>query len=468
MESDSKNKGEQGIRLYNTQSRKIDQIIPEHGKKIRIFVCGPTVYDYIHIGNARTFVFFDSLVRYLRSSGYLVFYLQNITDVDDKIINKAREEKKDVMDVSSFYLSEFIRDMNSLRVESVNLYARTSLFIGEVIEQIERLIKSGHAYVSDDGVYFSVSSFPDYGKLSGQKIDNLIAGARVTADRRKKNPEDFVLWKFRKTGEPFWWSPWGEGRPGWHIEDTAITEFFFGKSYDVHGGGIDLLFPHHESENAQMRSISGMDYLAKYWIHVGMLSMGEGKMSKSVGNIIKVRDILSEFSAEDIRFFLLNSGYRNTIEFSMKALRESSVTRKRIQNLYDILTREHENSGLILEGNEETERIWKELEDDFDTRSFFRDLLAYVSRIFKDMENLGKDELGAALYMLTLTDSVFCILKGREASSDISDFINSMIELRNQMRKVGKFDVSDMIRKALEDAGVVVEDSKGETKWRMS
>lgn len=455
------------IRIYNTMTRRDDDIIPENGRKIRVFVCGPTVYDYIHIGNARTFVFFDSLVKFLRLSGYLVFYLQNVTDVDDKIINRSIREGRTSDEIASFYFKEFLRDMERLRVNSVNLYARTSYFIREIIGQIERLMESGHAYVSDDGVYFKISSFPDYGKLSGQKIENLIAGARVSQERNKENPGDFVLWKFRKEGEPYWESPWGEGRPGWHIEDTSITEFFFGESYDIHGGGIDLLFPHHESENAQMRALSHRDYLAKYWIHVGMLNMGDGKMSKSQGNIVSLREIMSNFRPEDVRFFLLNSNYRSSVEFSMESLRESSVARQKIQNLYDRLDGMEDLRNREVPGSEKLSGIWLHLLDNFDTRSFFREVLTFVSETFREIDKIGNTELSQALNFLEIMDEVFCIVERKRDGIKMTKVMSELLKLRDEMRSEGRFDISDRIRESLSSAGIKIEDSRGETRWRI-
>jgi cysteinyl-tRNA synthetase (EC 6.1.1.16) len=293
------------MQIFDTLSRDFKELKTVNGKRLNVFVCGPTVYDKPHLGHARTYIFFDIFIRYLRYKGLRPFYLMNITDIDDKIINKANSENVPYNEISRRYSTEFFKIMKALRNESVNYYAFATDFINEIISQIERLMEKGYAYETSDGVYYSVEKFQDYGKLSHQDITQLKAGARVETNENKKNPLDFALWKKRKPNEPYWNSPWGEGRPGWHIEDTAITERFFGYHYDLHGGGIDLVFPHHEAEIAQMEAISGKPPLVDYWVHTGHLSVENVKMSKSLGNFITVEEILKSYWPESVRLMFI-------------------------------------------------------------------------------------------------------------------------------------------------------------------
>lgn len=455
------------MRIYNSMSRSIEELIPEKEGKINFFVCGPTVYDDIHIGNARTFVIFDSIVKYLRHRGYLVFYVLNVTDIDDKIIAKAHEENTSAEEISMRYLQSFIRNMKLLRVDSISILAPSSRFIQEIIEQIRILEEKGYAYKANDGIYFRVKKFKDYGKLSGQKIDQLIRGGRVRTDQSKEQFQDFVLWKLKKPGEPYWNSPWGEGRPGWHIEDTAITEYFFGSTYDIHGAGSDLIFPHHEAEIAQMRSISEKEILSRYWMHSGMLNMVEEKMAKSTGNIVRLGEMLAQYSAEDLRFFFLNSNYRNVLEFSDARVEEASVSRSKIQILYEKLKNHVPGDGSYNPGcGNKTQELIEHLENDFDTRSFFRDLLEYVSEVFRNIDRLDSEGSSSVLHMLDEFDSVFGIIAHRKADLPVKELISSLLEYRDRLRNQKKYEESDEIRKILKDSGISVEDQANRTDWR--
>lgn len=456
------------MRIYNTMTRKLEDLVPQSEGKIKFFVCGPTVYDDIHIGNARTFVIFDSIVKYLRYSGYMVFYVQNITDIDDRIIDKANKEDVPADVIGRRYLGRFMENMRELRVDSVSIWAPSSAFVHEITGQIQKLMGSGHAYIADDGIYFRISTFDDYGKLSGQKIDKLKKGARVETDPSKEAFQDFVLWKFRKPGEPFWPSPWGDGRPGWHIEDTAITEYFFGPTYDIHGAGSDLVFPHHEAEIAQMRSISGEDILSGYWVHSGMLNMVEEKMAKSTGNIVRVHDILEEFSAEDLRFFFLNSGYRSMLEFSRERIVESASTRSRIQNLYDRLPSIDSSKGTMnFDARKKMKELTEYLEDDFDTRSFFRELLEFVSEVFRNISGLSSKGAGEIRKMLDSVDSIFGIISHRKGDLSVGNLLDSLLEFRDRLRNEKKYSESDELRRILSESGINLEDGTSGTEWRL-
>src|SRR3989344_6844609 len=286
------------LRIFNTMSRKKEKL---DVKKVKMFVCGPTVYDYSHLGHARTYIAYDIIAKYLRYKKIDLFFLMNITDIDDKIINRAKEMKIDPLELSKKFEKDFYEDMRTLGINSINTFARASDYIQEIIDQVRRLLEGGFAYVTENGVYYDITKFKDYGKLSHQNLEEL-KKHRIEPDSTKRNPQDFALWKKEKTGEISWNSQWGKGRPGWHIEDTAIAEKFLGQQYDIHGGGIDLIFPHHEAEIAQMESVSSKAPMAKYWLHTGFLTVQGGKMAKSAGNFITIQDFLKQYSARTLRF----------------------------------------------------------------------------------------------------------------------------------------------------------------------
>ncbi|MEM3678009.1 MAG: cysteine--tRNA ligase, partial [Candidatus Bathyarchaeia archaeon] len=288
------------IRVYDSMARMVREFKPLRGNRVYMFVCGPTVYDLSHVGHARTYVAYDIMAKYLRLRGYSVFYLMNITDVDDKIIRRSRELGVDPFELAEDMTEEFHRDMRALKVDSVNLYARASEHIDEIIEQVRGLLDKGYAYRLDGDVYYDISRFPDYGRLSGRRPEELVRH-RVDPRPGKRSPGDFALWKAEKPGEPSWDSPWGRGRPGWHIEDTAITHTYFGASYDIHGGALELIFPHHEAEIAQMEALTGVKPMVNYWIHTGLLTIGGRKMSKSLRNFVTIREALSRHSPEALR-----------------------------------------------------------------------------------------------------------------------------------------------------------------------
>src|SRR3989344_153637 len=323
------------LKFYNTLTGKKEIFKPFKNKKVNFFVCGPTVYDFSHIGHARTYIAFDALVKYLKKIGYSVFYLQNITDIDDKIIERAKQEKVSFKDLSKRFEKEYLKDMKDLRVDSVDQYARAADYIKEIISQVERLLEKGFAYQISDGIYYDIKKFKDYGKLSkrtAQEAEDAVS--RIDEAKEKRNKGDFCLWKISKPNEPKWKSPFGEGRPGWHIEDTAITEKYFGPQYDIHGGANELIFPHHEAEIAQMEAVSGKKPLVRYWLHTGLLTVRGVKMSKSLKNFISIRDFFRDGGSPHsvgaaptsesriLRLFILKSHYRSPIDYSEKARSE--------------------------------------------------------------------------------------------------------------------------------------------------
>ncbi len=438
-----------------------------HKGRVNMFVCGPTVYDIPHVGNSRVYVFFDMVAKYLRTMGYSVFYLQNITDIDDKIINRAAEEGSDYQAVSDRFYSLYMDIMNKLGIDSVNIYARATLYMDEIISQIQRLLDLGYVYATDDGLYYRIRKFRDYGKLSGQDLDHIEAGARIEVNENKEDPGDFAVWKFRKPGEPYWNSPWGEGRPGWHIEDTAITECHFGPSYDIHGGGSDLIFPHHEAEIAQMRAISGLPTLASVWIHVGMLNINGNKMSKSLKNFVTIDQVMRLHSREEIRFYFLNSGYRSTMIFSDAALKESSETLKRIQTTYDKLVAKADgHTSIVIGPSTIRHKLQEIIDDDFDARGFFAEIMKITTEINRGLDAMDPDGAASYLNLFNWMNSFMGVLKEKTWEGIPVKLVDDLVSLRNQMRRDKMFAVSDNIREILFRNGIILEDREGVTEWR--
>src|SRR3989339_236164 len=365
------------LKLYNTLTRKKEIFKPIKNKKVNMFICGPTVYDYAHLGHAKTYIQFDIIVRYLRFKGYKVFYLQNITDIDEKIINKAQESGLDedgwkkIIDESE---KSYLEDMKALNVTSVNKYAKATDYISNIISQVKCLIDKGYAYKISDGWYFDLSKDKDYGKLAKRESLELNdAVSRIDENKEKKNKGDFCLWKFSKPGEPKWKADIGNGRPGWHIEDTAITEKEFGVQYDIHGGGIDLIFPHHEAEIAQMESISGKKPFVRYWMHTGFVKVNKDKMSKSLDNFLTIKDVLKNYNKEVIRFLFLSTHYRKPIDFNQDLLEQSKNTLQKLNEFMICL----ENYKSEVKDNNKIDKLIdktkknfeKEMNNDFDTHN---------------------------------------------------------------------------------------------------
>ncbi len=323
------------IRIYNTLSGTKEDLVPMQPGSVRMYVCGPTVYDSCHIGHARSAVIFDVIARYLRARGFQVTYVRNFTDIDDKIIRRAAEQGVDPKALAEKYIREFHEDMDALKVESATVEPKATDHIPQILEVIRRLMEKGFAYAAEGEVFFSVDAFERYGRLSGRKLEEMEAGARVDVDPRKRNPFDFVLWKPAKPGEPAWESPWGPGRPGWHIECSAMSSAYLGETFDIHGGGKDLIFPHHENEIAQSEAAFGRPFV-KYWVHNGFVNINQEKMSKSLGNFLLIRDLLKEFHPEALRLFLLSSHYRSPVDFTPQSMEEASAG---LDKIYALLQR---------------------------------------------------------------------------------------------------------------------------------
>ncbi|CDG65249.1 MAG: cysteinyl-tRNA synthetase [Methanobacterium sp.] len=457
------------IKVYNTLTRKKELFKPRQGNRVKLFVCGPTVYDNSHIGHARTYISFDVIARYLKYKGYSVFYLQNITDVDDKIIKRASETGKDPLELAREFEAKYIEDMETLGVENVNLYARATEHIPEIIAQIETLIDKGFAYETESGVYFDESKFPDFGKLSNRNLEDLNVH-RINPDTSKRNPGDFALWK-KKDDEPNWDSPWGPGRPGWHIEDTAITEEYFGPQYDIHGGGLDLIFPHHEAEIAQMESASGKKPMVRYWMHTGFLNVKGEKMSKSLGNFITIKDLLEEYPPEVFRFFVLSTHYRSPIDFSQEILEQSQSGLKRIykltETIEDLLESDiPENNSHDLKHQEliqETRKnFFEAMDNDFNTPFALSSIFDFIREINRDINesNVSKSILTDVREFINEIGNIlgfdFVLNKSQADVSD--DLVHILTDVREKLREKKEYELSDEIRSRLKDLDIVIED----------
>lgn len=455
------------LKLYNTLKRKKEAFKPRKGKKINLFVCGPTCYDLSHLGHARTYVVFDVIVKYLREKGFDVFYLQNITDIDDKIIKRAREKKTAPEKLARDFEREYLKDMKSLKIDSPTKYARATAHIEEIISQVDRLSKKSFAYRIEDGIYYDISKFKDYGKLSKRTVLQAEdAVSRIDDTKGKKNKGDFCLWKFSKPGEPKWPSPWGDGRPGWHIEDTAITEKFFGPQYDIHGGGRDLIFPHHEAEIAQMEAISDKKPLVKYWIHPGFLTVGGKKMAKSLGNFITIKNLLKKYSPRVVRLLILNSHYRSPLNYNEKLLSQAKKQIERIdefldrlQILDDRLKRGSSARKLILQTKKKFEEA---MEDDFNTAESLAAVFQMVNRVNKliDKKELSSFDAKDILNFLKKIDEMFNFIFWKKEALKVPPSIMKLVNEREKTRKKRDWKKADEIRNKIKKMGYWVEDTE--------
>jgi len=468
------------LKIYNTMTGEEEEFKPIHGNRVNMFVCGPTVYDLTHIGHARTYIAYDIIARYLRYKGYSLFYLMNITDVDDKIINRAKERNLNPVDLAQQYTVEFYKDMASLRINSVNLFAKASEYVAEIIAQVNTLLEKEYAYVVDGDVYYDISKFPEYGRLSRQKPDEL-KKHRIEPDPRKRDTNDFSLWKSQKPGELAWDSPWGKGRPGWHIEDTAITYTHFGSRYDIHGGAVELVFPHHEAEIAQAEAATGEKPLVKYWVHTGILNVKGQKMSKSLGNFITIKDALQRYEPDILRLFFASSHYRSPIDFSEENLRSSKELLDRLQATYDKIqtllersqdvttVRESQFTRIV---SQRKEKFIEAMDDDFNTPAAIAALVSLAKEVEKSIPS-GFDEKTLRQIFETLREmcSIIGIFEGREGkkpSRDIStELVNLIVEIRDEARRKNDWETADRIRDRLKKIGVILEDTAEGTKWRV-
>jgi cysteinyl-tRNA synthetase len=458
----------QKIKIHNTLTGNKDLFTPRKGKKINLFVCGPTVYDYSHIGHARTYVSFDCFVKYLRQVGYSVFYLQNITDLDDKIIARAREKEVSPKDLALAFEKEYLKAMKILGVNSVSKYVRATTCIKEIISQIKRLEEKGFAYkLEEDGIYYDISKFKNYGKLAGRTVLQADDGvSRIDYSSKKRNRGDFSLWKFKQQEEePSWKSPWGEGRPGWHIEDTAITEKFFGAQYDIHGGARDLIFPHHEAEISQMEAVSGKSPMAKYWMHGGFLTVNGQKMGKSLGNFITLPDFLNRCSANYLRYFVVKNLWRSPIDYSESAMIEVKSAIEKIEEFLRKL-----KSPASLKSSSITKKIIKkfkedfynELADDFNTPKAFAVMFDFIKEINQllNEKTLSKKEASDIYKFFEEINKIFGIINFKKVNLVIPAKIKKLAQAREKFRKNQDWEKADQARKEIEKQGYTVEDTK--------
>ena len=455
------------VQLWNTLTRRKEKVEPIDPPALRLFVCGPTVYDASHLGHAKTYTQFDLAARYLRFRGFDVEYVQNITDIDDKIINRAREMGIEPAQLARDVEARFLEDMQALGNTSVDRYARATEFIDQIVSQIQRLIEKGHAYELPDGWYFDIDTFPEYGKLARRKaLSPEDAVSRVDENPLKKHPGDFALWKRRKPGEPYWDTPLGEGRPGWHIEDTAITEALFGAQYDMHGGAIDLIFPHHEAEIAQMEAISGRAPLVRYWMHTGFLNLREEKMSKSLGNFFTIRDVLKTVDARVLRYFLLSHHYRSPIDYDPDMLEPAAAALKRLENF--VLRLPAGDGGAdddSAEVRDAREAMIAALDDDFDTPAALGALFAFIRE-----QNRRDQPAAGARRLMEDFDRIFGVLPPGDTAvapggAESDDAIQAEVDRRQALRAERKFAEADEIRDRLLAMGVVVEDTADGVRW---
>lgn len=458
------------LQIYNTLTRKKEVFTPIHQGKVGLYVCGCTVYDLCHIGHARTYISFDNIARYLRFSGYDVNYIRNITDVEDKIIKRAIENNETTEQLTERTIAAMHEDFDALNMARPDLEPRVTTHMPEIIEMIETLVAKSHAYIADSGdVLFDVSSYSDYGKLSGQNLEQLQAGSRVDVDETKKNPLDFVLWKSAKPEEPSWDSPWGAGRPGWHIECSAMNAKVLGKHFDIHGGGSDLQFPHHENEVAQSCCALDTPYV-NYWVHTGMVQVDQEKMSKSLNNFFTIRDVLAKYDAETTRFFLTTGQYRSQLNYSTDNLEQARAS---VERIYTAL-RDVPVSGKVSldKNNPFVVNFCKAMDDDFNTPEALS-VLFEVAKQLNVAKQANSNEavelasilkgLGGLLGLLQLDPAEF--LQGEGNDEEVAE-IEALIKQRNDARANKDWAAADDARDKLKALNVILEDSAGKTTWR--
>lgn len=486
------------LKIFNSMTGKKEPFVPFNEKRVGMYACGVTVYDLCHIGHARSATVFDIIRKYLEYKGFEVIFVKNFTDIDDKIINRANAEKKSCEEIASLYIKEYYKDMHALGVRDATVEPKATQYVQEIIEMVSGLIEKGYAYEIGGDVYFSVRKFNDYGKLSKKNIEDLEAGARVEVDERKKDPLDFALWKSSKPDEPFWISPWGKGRPGWHIECSVMSMKLLGESFDIHGGGKDLIFPHHENEIAQSEAFSGK-FFARYWVHNGFVNINNEKMSKSLGNFFTIKDILKIYPAEAVRLFLLSTHYRSPIDFSEENLKS---TLSSLERVYTTLLKIEEIKKVIRSPQSETRSqqsavslsdkiknfktsFEEAMDDDFNSARALGKIFELIKEIniFADKtKEFSKEDIDSFLEAekavkksgeilgLFQENSREWFMKGKVkpgTDNEISeDEIKRLIQEREQARKKKEWQIADKIRQTLLDKNIVLEDSSSGTKWR--
>jgi len=488
-----------GLKIYNTLSGKLEEFVPINPPEVKIYTCGVTVYDDSHVGHGRSLIVFDVFRRYLMHLGYKVKFVRNFTDVDDKIINRAKSECTDFMTIANRYIASYYRDMEAIGVKPADVEPRVTEHIKEIIELISKLIEKGYAYESGGDVYFSVSAFPEYGKLSKRNPEELEAGARVEPSEKKRNPLDFALWKSAKAGEPAWDSPWGPGRPGWHTECVAMIFKHLGETIDIHAGGLDLVFPHHENEIAQAEACTGKPF-ARYWMHNGLVTVGGQKMSKSLGNYITLREVYSKYHPDVLRLLVLFTHYRSPLDFSWEKMEETKKAYERLRDaVLDLELLKSfptvEASGaphpLFEKVKEAEEKFFEELSEDFNTPASLAQIFNLVSELNKikksafERKAITTQELSAYQYavdsILKHVKGIFGILEDikpecqkvqkveTEQEKPFVDerLISLLVDVRERARKIKQYELADYIREELKKLNVILEDTPAGTKWKV-
>ena len=476
-----------GLRLYNTLSRKVEDFRPLEEGRVKIFVCGTTEQDFVHLGHGRTYAFYDTLVRFLKHLGYDVFYIQNITDVghltddadqgEDKILLSARKEGKHPMEIVDYFIKEHLEAADKLRLARPNIMPRATGHLPEIIEQVRTLLEKGYAYEVNGSVYYDISKFEDYGKLSRVNVEEMLSGARVDVREEKRNPRDFALWINAPRGHVLRWpSPWGEGYPGWHIEDTAIAIKYFGPQYDIHGGAIELVFPHHEAEIAQAEATTGVKPYVRYWVHTGLLTIMGEKMAKSKGNYIKLIDALEQYGAEALRLWMASAHYRQPVDYSEEALQAAQKNIKKISQTLRRITQSledapREKSVFAEEVKELEKRFMDAMMDDMNTPkalSLFFELLSTVNKNV-DSETYSRENLEIAGATIRRLGDFFQIIPEEKPGTELMESLVEMIlQLREEARRNRDWENSDKIRKKLRELGIDVEDTPGGASWEIA
>ena len=465
------------MKIYNTMTRKKEEFKPIQEGQVKMYVCGPTVYNFFHIGNGRTFIVFDTVRRYFEYRGYDVKFVQNFTDIDDKMIKKAKEENSTVKEVGDKYIKEYYKDADDLNIERATVNPRATEYISQIIDFVKELIDKGYAYESNGDVYFSTKTFKSYGKLSGQNLEDLQAGAsnRVELDERKKDPMDFAVWKAQKEGEPGWKSPWGIGRPGWHIECSCMAKDILGDTIDIHAGGMDLAFPHHENEIAQSEAVTGKTF-ANYWMHSAYINVNNQKMSKSLNNFFTAREVLEKYDADVIRFFMLSAHYRTQINFSKELLDSAKASVERLyngisnlENLLDEVSIEKMNDKEkeYLESlSKYREKFIEKMDDDFNTA----DAITVLFELTKDTNtniniNSSKELISNALKLIRELGKPLGMLQ-KSTKVSLEEEVEQLIQERQNARKNKDFALADKIRDDLKSRGIILEDTPQGVRWK--
>lgn len=473
------------LKVYNTLTKQKEEFKPLVPGQVSIYVCGVTPYNHPHIGNARPFVTWDVIKRYFRHLGYKVKHIQNFTDVDDKIIRTANEHGVQWSDISTKYIKAYFEVMDKLNVQHADVYPKVSQTMPEIIDMIRVLMDKGYAYELDGDVYYSVEKFAGYGKLSGRKLEDMMAGARIEVNERKHNPMDFALWKAAKPGEPFWESPWGNGRPGWHIECSTMSLKYLGKTFDFHGGGSDLIFPHHENEIAQSQAYCGDENsFARYWLHNGFITINQEKMSKSLGNFFTVKEILDKYPAEVLRFFIVSTHYRSPLDFSDARLDEATSSLTRLKNALDNLKElakmqssdNNSNTTLIAKANEAKKGFYEAMDDDFNTAlaianmfDLAKEINIYYNEVTSGKTTCDKNAVDTTLAIFNEMTNIIGILGETDTKADdglVDNLMNLIISIRQDARKNKDWATADKIRDELKAFGITLEDSPTGVRWK--